>query len=47
MCWAIAIPDLAITTGSGDWKEAAKEYGEIIKTFPDSLVDTSKSPVST
>ena len=27
--------DLAITTGSGDWEEAAKEYGEIIKTFPE------------
>ena len=27
--------DLAITTGSGNWEEAAKEYGEIVKTFPE------------
>jgi hypothetical protein len=27
--------DLALTTGSSDWDEAAKEYGEIIKTFPE------------
>jgi hypothetical protein len=27
--------DLAITTGSSDLEEAAKEYGEIIKTFPE------------
>ena len=27
--------DLAITTGSSDWEEAAKEYGEIVKTFPE------------
>ncbi len=25
--------DLAITTGSSDWEDAAREYGEIIKTF--------------
>ncbi|MDO9302674.1 MAG: hypothetical protein Q7T89_14910 [Anaerolineales bacterium] len=27
--------DLALTTGSGGWEEAAKEYGEIVKTFPE------------
>jgi hypothetical protein len=27
--------DLAITTGSNSWDEAAKEYGEIVKTFPE------------
>jgi hypothetical protein len=27
--------DLAITTGSSDWENAAKEYGEIIKAFPE------------
>lgn len=27
--------DLAITTGKGDWEEAAKEYGEILKAFPE------------
>ena len=27
--------DLAITTGSSSWEEAAKEYGEIVKTFPE------------
>jgi len=27
--------DLAITTGSGDWEQAAREYGEIVKMFPE------------
>jgi len=27
--------DLAITSGNADRNEAAKEYGEVIKTFPD------------
>lgn len=27
--------DLAITTGSSNWEEAAREYGEIVKTFPE------------
>lgn len=27
--------DLAITTGSNDWNEAAKEYSEIVKNFPE------------
>lgn len=27
--------DLALTTGSGSWEEAAKEYGEIVKAFPE------------
>ena len=27
--------DLALTTGSGGWEEAAKEYREIVKTFPE------------
>ena len=27
--------DFAITTGSRDWEEAAREYGEIIKAFPE------------
>jgi hypothetical protein len=27
--------DLAITTGSSSWEEAAKEYGEIVKSFPE------------
>ena len=27
--------DLAITTGNSDWEKATKEYGEIIKTFPE------------
>ncbi len=27
--------DLAITTGSSDWDYAAREYGEIIKMFPE------------
>ena len=27
--------DLAITTGSSSWDEAAKEYGEIVKAFPE------------
>ena len=27
--------DLAITTGSSNWEEAAKEYSEIVKTFPE------------
>ncbi len=27
--------DLAITTGSSSWEEAAKEYGEIVKAFPE------------
>jgi hypothetical protein len=27
--------DLAITTGSSDWEQAIKEYGEIVKTFPE------------
>ena len=27
--------DLAITTGSSGWEEAAKEYGEIVKAFPE------------
>jgi hypothetical protein len=27
--------DLAITTGSGSWEEATKEYREIVKTFPE------------
>ena len=27
--------DLAITSGNADWNEAAKEYGEVIKAFPD------------
>jgi hypothetical protein len=27
--------DLTITTGSSSWEEAAKEYGEIVKAFPD------------
>jgi hypothetical protein len=27
--------DLTITTGNGSWEEAAKEYGEIVKTFPE------------
>ena len=27
--------DLAITTGSSSWEEAAKEYAEIVKSFPE------------
>jgi hypothetical protein len=27
--------DLAISSGHTDWEEAAKEYGEVLKTFPD------------
>ncbi len=27
--------DLAITTGGRNWEEAAKEYGEIVKAFPE------------
>jgi len=27
--------DLAITTSSGSWEEAAKEYREIVKAFPE------------
>jgi len=27
--------DLAITTGSRDWEETVKEYGEIVKAFPE------------
>ena len=27
--------DLAITTASSSWEEAAKEYGEIVKAFPE------------
>lgn len=27
--------DLAITTGSSSWEAVAKEYGEIVKTFPE------------
>ncbi|MDO8753751.1 MAG: hypothetical protein Q7J80_07635 [Anaerolineales bacterium] len=27
--------DLAITTGSSSWEETVKEYGEIVKTFPE------------
>ncbi len=27
--------DLAITTGSGSWEDAAKEYSEIVKAFPE------------
>ena len=27
--------DLAITTGSSNWEEASKEYGEIVKAFPE------------
>jgi hypothetical protein len=27
--------DLTITTGSASWDDAAKEYGEIVKTFPE------------
>lgn len=27
--------DLAITTGSSGWEEAAKEYGEVVKAFPE------------
>jgi len=27
--------DLAIKTGSSEWEQAAKEYGEIVKTFPE------------
>lgn len=27
--------DLAITTGTSNWEEAAKEYGEIVKAFPE------------
>ena len=27
--------DLAITTGSSDWDFAAREYGEIVKMFPE------------
>jgi hypothetical protein len=27
--------DLTLTTGSGSWEEAAKEYGEIVKAFPE------------
>ena len=27
--------DLAITTASSSWEEAAREYGEIVKSFPE------------
>ena len=27
--------DLAISSGHTDWEEAAKEYGEVLKAFPD------------
>ena len=27
--------DLALTTGSGSWEDSAREYGEIVKTFPE------------
>jgi hypothetical protein len=27
--------DLALTTGSGSWEETNKEYGEILKAFPE------------
>jgi hypothetical protein len=27
--------DLAITTGSSTWEEVSKEYGEIVRTFPE------------
>ena len=27
--------DLAITSGNTGWEEAAKEYGELLKTFPE------------
>jgi len=27
--------DLTITTGGSSWEEASKEYGEIVKTFPE------------
>ena len=27
--------DLAMTTGSSSWEDAAKEYGEIVKAFPE------------
>ncbi len=29
--------DLALTTSGGDWEAAAREYGELIKTFPEFL----------
>ncbi len=29
--------DLALTSGSTEWEEAAKEYGEVIKAFPEFL----------
>jgi hypothetical protein len=27
--------DLAITSGSTKWEEATKEYGEVLKAFPE------------
>jgi hypothetical protein len=27
--------DLAITTGNSSWEDASREYGEIVKTFPE------------
>jgi len=27
--------DLALTTGSGSWEDSAREYGEIVKSFPE------------
>jgi hypothetical protein len=27
--------DLVITTGNGSWEDASREYGEIVKTFPE------------
>ena len=27
--------DLAITSGNTGWEEAAKEYGELLKAFPE------------
>ena len=27
--------DLAITSGAADWESAAKEYGEVLKAFPE------------
>jgi len=30
--------DLTLTAGLSDWEAAAKEYGEIIKTYPDFVI---------
>jgi len=27
--------DLSLTTGSGSWEDSAREYGEIVKSFPE------------